>query len=121
MDRPSVIEEGSQPLEVTKRSRNRYLQGLLSVKGLVAAGLLFAVVALGAFAPLIAPTPPNAQSADALLLPSWSHPLGTDEVGRDLLSRLLYGIRVSLLVSVVAVPLSAAVGTLLGLDRKSVV
>jgi peptide/nickel transport system permease protein len=49
-----------------------------------------------------------------LATPSASHPLGTDQVGRDVLSRLLYGGRVSLLIATLAVTLSISVGTLLG-------
>ena len=46
--------------------------------------------------------------------PSWTHPLGTDQLGRDQFSRMLYGARVSLLIGIFSVPLAIAVGTLLG-------
>jgi ABC-type dipeptide/oligopeptide/nickel transport system permease subunit len=84
--------------------------------GVVAA---FAVVALGA--PLFAPHDPVAGDLAARLLPpvwaggAWAHPLGCDQHGRDLLSRLLYGARVSMLIGVAVVLASALVGTLLGL------
>ena len=88
------------------------------------AGLAVIVVLLVAalLAPWLAPHPPAEQYRDALLLPpawlaggSWTFPLGTDDVGRDLLSRLLYGSRVSLLIGCIVVTLSLAAGVMLGL------
>lgn len=87
-------------------------------------GALFLLVLLIAaiFAPLIAPHDPGAQSLSARLDPpfwleggSWSHPLGTDNLGRDVLSRLIHGARVSLLVGVAVVVLSGIWGVGLGL------
>jgi len=80
--------------------------------GLVVVGL----VALAAiFAPLLSPADPTRQVLlDSLLPPSWAHPLGTDEFGRDVLSRVLYGARASLQVGLIAVGLASLVGTLLG-------
>ncbi len=85
---------------------------------LAAAGAaVVAVVALAAvFAPWLAPHDPNAIDARAVLLPpSAAHPLGTDALGRDVLSRLLYGARISLLVGFVATGVSVAIGAPLGL------
>ncbi|MDR1397613.1 MAG: ABC transporter permease [Desulfarculales bacterium] len=66
-------------------------------------------------APLLAPYPPNLPNADAVLLPpSWQYPLGTDDTGRDLLSRMLYGARVSLEVGLVAAGISTLLGVILG-------
>jgi len=76
---------------------------------------IVAFVAL--FAPLLAPYDPTAQLDIAHLQgmpPSLAHPLGTDPFSRDVLSRLLYGARVSLSVALVAVSLSMALGILLG-------
>jgi peptide/nickel transport system permease protein len=91
------------------------LRGFRSREAL--AGLAVVVVILGAglLAPLIAPHSPYAQTADTFQPPSGAHWLGTDEYGRDLLSRVLYGIRQDLLVGVVAVPIGAIAGTVLGL------
>lgn len=92
------------------------------------AGLAVIVVLLVAalLAPWLAPHPPAEQYRDALLLPpawlaggSWTYPLGTDDVGRDLLSRLLYGSRVSLLIGCIVVTLSLAAGVILGLVAGS--
>lgn len=99
------------------------LQRLWRLKwGLVAAGILLAIVASAVLAPWVAPRDPLAVNITRRLLPpAWMaggsarHLLGTDQVGRDLLSRVIYGGRVSLVVGVVAVLLSATIGVLLGL------
>jgi len=79
------------------------------------------VIALGA--PWLAPYAPQEQYRDALLVPpAWAEGgslrfwLGTDDVGRDMLSRLIYGARVSLLVGCIVVTLSLAAGVILGLS-----
>ncbi len=79
------------------------------------------VIALGA--PWLAPYAPQEQYRDALLVPpAWAEGgslrfwLGTDDVGRDMLSRLIYGARVSLLVGCIVVTLSLATGVILGLS-----
>src|SRR5260370_1200563 len=76
--------------------------------------LLIVLAALAA--PLLAPFDPYKESIAGRLKPfGWrSHPLGTDELGRDLLSRLLYGGRVSLLMGVVPVAIASLVGGMLG-------
>lgn len=67
-------------------------------------------------APLLAPYPPNAQDFKAVLQPpSPAHLFGTDDLGRDILSRLLFGAQLSLQVGVVSVVLAVAVGAPLGL------
>ncbi|HEV8340172.1 MAG TPA: ABC transporter permease [bacterium] len=76
--------------------------------------LLFALAALAA--PLIAPHDPIEQDLEGRLLPpSAKFLLGTDDLGRDLLSRIIYGGRTSLSVGIVSVGLALAIGTLLGL------
>jgi peptide/nickel transport system permease protein len=84
--------------------------------------LIFACFALLAvLAPLIAPYNPNSQNLLARLRPPGTtvrnvfYVLGTDEVGRDLLSRLIYGARVSLLVALLSVAVSSVLGTALGM------
>ncbi len=74
-------------------------------------------VACALLAGLIAPYDPTSMKQDALTLPPGSagHLLGTDDLGRDILSRLLYGSRLSLIIGASVVFLSATVGTLLGL------
>ena len=65
-------------------------------------------------APVLAPYSPYDQAFDAFLPPSGAHLFGTDEYGRDLFSRVLYGIRQDTIVGLVAVPIGAVAGTLLG-------
>jgi peptide/nickel transport system permease protein len=90
-------------------------QGLMI--GAVVIGLL-ALVAL--FAPLLAPHDPYAQSLMTRMEPpvflggDWEHPLGTDHLGRDYLSRLIYGARVSLMIGVIAAFISGVIGTAMG-------
>jgi peptide/nickel transport system permease protein len=83
----------------------------------VAIGVLLAVLLLALFAPLLAPYDPAAQ-LDIVRLqgrpPSLAHPFGTDEFSRDVLSRMLYGARVSVGVAAVAVSLSMTFGILIG-------
>lgn len=84
--------------------------------------LLSLFVALALLAPLIAPHDPTEIFSDKLQLPAFwevghrpGFPLGTDDVGRCLLSRLLYGARTSLMVGVMVVLFSGSIGTVLGL------
>lgn len=81
-----------------------------------------ALTAVAILADVIAPYAPDAQFRDALLLPpawqeggSWNFVLGTDPVGRDILSRLIYGARFSLFIGLIVISLSLCGGVLLGL------
>src|SRR5690349_925348 len=85
---------------------------------LTAAGLaLIAILALIALlAPLIAPANPLQQVLSTRLKPpSAAHWLGTDQLGRDVLSRMIYGARISLIIGTVVVGLAASIGTFVGL------
>lgn len=75
---------------------------------------LFLLIAVALFAPLIAPYPYD-QIGMKFQAPSAEHLLGTDKFGRDILSRVIYGARVSLEVGIIAVGIGAACGYLLGL------
>jgi len=84
--------------------------------------VMLALLALAATAPLAAPHSPIEQfRSNFLTPPAWlaggdqSFPLGTDDLGRDMLSRLIYGARLSLVIGAVVVALSLSVGTALGL------
>jgi peptide/nickel transport system permease protein len=83
----------------------------------LSAAVLAVVLAAAVFAPALAPYGPNEQDIAMRLRPPalGAHPLGTDEIGRDILSRLIYGARISLVVGVVAVGLSCPLGVLIGL------
>ena len=92
-------------------------------KGAVIGLFVFLIILLLAiFAPLVSPHAPNEQNRQLLLsVPFWmdggsfSYPLGTDAVGRDILSRLIFGARFSLFIGVVVVTLSVVAGVLIGL------
>ncbi|MGR9169460.1 ABC transporter permease subunit [Rhizobium sp. KDH_Rht_773_N] len=92
-------------------------------KGAVIGLFVFVLILLMAiFAPLVSPHAPNEQNRQLLLsVPFWmdggsiSYPLGTDAVGRDILSRLIFGARFSLFIGVVVVTLSVVAGVLIGL------
>ncbi|MDI2127462.1 ABC transporter permease [Yinghuangia seranimata] len=93
------------------RIRNRYLRGLATPRGVIGLALVGLVLAVGLAAPLLTSYDPDFQTADALVSPgTGDHLWGTDEIGRDLLSRLLYGIRSDVLVVLAAVPIAALVG-----------
>jgi peptide/nickel transport system permease protein len=78
--------------------------------------ILVCLVAMSVLAPLIAPHDPNEQDLYHVLEgPSSGHLLGTDDVGRDLLSRVIYGSRVTLLIGGLSTLLAAIIGVLLGL------
>ncbi len=80
--------------------------------------IVVALILLGLFGPLIAPYNPNEQQLrDSLQMPQWfggAHFLGTDNLGRDILSRLFYGARVSLIIAFTVVIISGAIGITLG-------
>ena len=98
----------------TLRRIRRLLSRPTAIFALTLIGLfLFAA----AFAPLLAPADPNAQSLSARLASPGTagHPLGTDRLGRDVLSRILYGARLSLFISVSGVALGLGLGLPLGL------
>jgi peptide/nickel transport system permease protein len=87
-----------------------------SAVGLVGAALVLAFLAATALAPLLAPYDPLAPDWGAVLAPpSLAHPFGTDDLGRDILSRVLYGGRVSLQAGLLTVAFALAVGVPLGL------
>jgi peptide/nickel transport system permease protein len=81
----------------------------------VAALLLGTLAATAVLAPWLAPYDPLALVGPALIGPSAEHWLGTDQLGRDVLSRLMHGARYSLTIAVLGVSMSVAAGTLLGL------
>ncbi|MEX0172322.1 ABC transporter permease [Streptomyces sp. LMG1-1-1.1] len=98
------------------RPRHPYRAALATARGRTGLALVGLVVLAGLLAPVLAAHGPTDQSALALAGPGTpGHPLGTDDLGRDLLSRLLYGIRADLGIIAAAVPLGAALGCLLAL------
>jgi peptide/nickel transport system permease protein len=90
----------------------RFTRSRSAVVGAV--GLLV-LAALALFAPLVAPFDPAVQDGDPLLGPSGAYLLGTDQLGRDILSRLIYGARASLIAAAGAAAVGAGIGVPLGL------
>lgn len=93
--------------------RPAWLRSPLTVAGLA---LITILILIGVLAPLIAPFNPLKQVLTVRLKPpSSEHWLGTDQLGRDVLSRMMYGARISLLIGLVVVGLASSIGTLVGL------
>lgn len=110
----AVAVEPSHP----KGALERLLRRKLAVLGM----LLVLVVLSGAlFAPWLAPFPPDMQNFDGLTIegapmpPGGAYPLGTDLLGRDLFSRILYGARTSLIIGLAANGLALLIGTIVGI------
>lgn len=109
-------EVSSQPSSLAAigqkpNAANRYGFGLY-----LALIWLGAVILMAVFAPIITPYDPIAQNPTALLQsPSWAHLLGTDDVGRDILSRLIYGARPTLIGVLIAVGIASLIGIPWGL------
>jgi len=87
----------------------------MAITGIV---MIAVVLLVAIFAPYLAPHPEQVYSvniANQLQPPSWSNPFGTDDSGRDILSRIIYGTRISLQVAIVVVSAATVLGTMLGL------
>ncbi|QHM73314.1 dipeptide ABC transporter permease DppC [Mixta intestinalis] len=120
----SVVDSGSvnaapKPMTPLQEFWHYFKRNKGAVTGLV---YIIIMVLIAIFASLLAPHGPAEQFRDALLRPpvwqeggSWQYILGTDDVGRDVLSRLMYGARLSLLVGCMVVLLSLILGVILGL------
>lgn len=112
---PGLVPESPADKERPTR-REPLWRSLSRGTGVVGMSLVVVVIALGVFAPLLTGYGPTQQIDGAYLLPpSGAHWLGTDDVNRDVLTRVLFGIRVDLLIVFVAVPIGAIIGTALGL------
>ena len=99
-------------------SRTRALFTVLKRKplGAASAALLVVIVLTAIFAEVLAPYDPLAPQPEIRLArPSWDHPFGTDDIGRDVLSRVIHGARISLWVGLLAVGIGTIAGMLIGL------
>ena len=102
----------SRPVTPAREAWRRFRRHKLAVVSGIVLIVMFAAVALG---PVIWPVPINDIDFTAKLQgPSWAHPLGTDDLGQDLLARLLYGGRISLAVGLAAMVVAVVVGILIG-------
>jgi peptide/nickel transport system permease protein len=98
-----------------KRRRLAFLGRWRNPIGLIGAGIIVLNVLVAVFGRFVWRLDPDEQPADRLLPPSWDNPLGTDELGRDTLARIIHGAQVSLQVGAIAVGIALVAGTLLGL------
>lgn len=113
----------SLPAAAEPTAFSRLLRRMLGQKAFViGVGILAVIVLIALLAPVLAPHDPYLQNLSARNVPpfwyakgSWLHPLGTDQLGRDYLSRVIYGARISLLIGISVVIISGLIGTTLGL------
>ncbi len=111
---PSGLAAAAGPRRLWLRQASRAVRRYPVIALFAAILLILALAAL--FAPVLAPASPlQTHPAQALRSPTAAHWLGTDDLGRDTLSRVLYGLRVSMEVAAIAVGIGAGVGVTLGL------
>jgi len=104
--------------EAVEVRRGRALWTVIKRKplGMASAALILLLVLTAIFADVLAPYDPlAAQPEIRLAAPSWAHPFGTDDIGRDVFSRVIYGSRISLWVGLLAVGIGTFAGTIIGL------
>jgi peptide/nickel transport system permease protein len=119
----SIAQAAETPLDDVRtlesaglQQRRRLINTLLRDKKALLGLLILTVIIFGAiFAPFVTPYDPNAHDFAFLEAPSGTHILGTDDLGRDLFTRIIYGARISLFVGLVTVVTSMVIGVLLGL------
>src|SRR3954470_10480177 len=119
LNTPVVAAQPSAPLHPLLEFWSQFKENAGAVAGL---GVIVVLVLLALFADLVAPHSPILTNNAVFLKPpfwqtggSLSYPLGTDAIGRDILSRLIHGARLSLLIGIAVVALSVVAGTILGL------
>ena len=106
----------SKRWENARRYWHKFSRNPLSVTGLV---LICAITFAAVFAPYVAPYPDHAgryvNFSDASQPPTWKHPFGTDIFGRDIMSRVFFGFRSSLIMGIVVLAMVVPIGVILGL------
>jgi len=114
----------SQTVSISKkappRAESLWLDAMRRLRrqplSMFAAGVVTVLILTAIFGPLLAPYNPNAiEMSNRFASPSLTHPFGTDDFGRDILSRVIVGARVSLMVGIIAVSISAIIGTTFGI------
>ena len=110
-----AAEAGTPDLAAARPLRKdmwrRFRRNRLALAGLI---LLTLLVVMAVFAPLVAPYSITERAEDLRSGPSWDHLFGTDRIGRDVFSRVVYGARISLRVGILATTISLFIGVLLG-------
>jgi peptide/nickel transport system permease protein len=102
-------------MNLTKRRISEFAQAYRNnTQAMVGLSLFMIILLIAIIAPVIAPYDPYALIGNLLEAPSKAHILGTDNLGRDVFSRIVYGTRISLLIGVVAATLSGLLGTIIG-------
>ena len=105
-----------EPAETVSRTRLLWLALRKKPLGAASAALIVVLVLTAIFAAQLAPYDPlDARPEVRLAAPSWAHPFGTDDIGRDVLSRIIYGARISLWVGLLAVGIGTVAGMVIGL------
>jgi peptide/nickel transport system permease protein len=123
---PGDVPGGADPLGIETRQPSAQTQFMRRVVGhgsfMIAAVIILSILAMALLAPLLAPHDPYAQDlGNRLVYPvwyeggTWLHPLGTDALGRDYLSRIIYGSQISLLIGFAAMAISGVLGTTMGI------
>ena len=114
---PNTTTDYQTSLDILREQRQIRRERFFSSPGLIMGLTVFILIVMAAIIiPAVANVDPNAMAiADRLKGPSLKHPFGTDEFGRDLMIRVLYGARVSLLAGGTVALLSCALGTVIGL------
>ncbi len=113
----AVMESTEGVLPEQPEQRWAWLRFIARDKKALVGMIALAILTLAAIlAPVLTPYDPNAQDFAMIGAPSWAHPLGTDDLGRDLLSRLIYGGRISLFVGTSTVLMALLVGIVLGVS-----
>ncbi len=95
-----------------KDALKRFRRNIMAIFGLT---IVILLIIIAIFAPLIAPYDPNIRiKEDSSLEPGWTHLFGTDLLGRDIFSRIIYGSRISIVVGIAAVGISLIIGLFFG-------
>jgi len=108
-DAPAVAD---RPVPTRRASTGRFLRTPTAAVG---TGLCLLTGLVAVAAPVVMPGDPFATVADPFQSPSWAHPMGTDDLGRDLLAAVVHGARTSMIVVVSVVVISTVIGVLVGL------
>jgi peptide/nickel transport system permease protein len=109
----AVLTPDRESAGTLRRGFSRLLRHKLGCTGFL---LLLLLITVATLAPLLAPYDPTESTYDvALAPPSWSHPFGADDIGRDVLSRVIYGARISLEIIVVSIAGAIVAGVTLGM------
>jgi peptide/nickel transport system permease protein len=108
----AALERTQKPRTVWSEAWRRFRHNTLAIFGALVIALFAVVVAAGPI--LYAKDPAATNFAVASQLPSADHPLGTDDLGRDMLARMLFGGRISIAVGITAMLISIVLGTLIG-------